>query len=198
MTLICLGDSLTYGYGIPRPRVWPSLLAGATGMRVYNWGINGDTTGGMLARFQAHGADRDVHVAILMGGFNDLALGAEPGVVKANMFALVQQCFSARIKPLLGIPIPVRRPITFPLLASMDVERACAAYEDLRFWLHSLAEDFSLPRVDFYRCFEAVSTTAMQSRDSASFDALYTDGLHASEAGHALMAQEAARVIREI
>ena len=196
--MICLGDSLTYGYGIPRPRVWPSLLAGATGMRVYNWGINGDTTGGMLARFQAHGADRDVHVAILMGGFNDLALGAEPGVVKANMFALVQQCFSARIKPLLGIPIPVRRPITFPLLASMDVERACAAYEDLRFWLHSLAEDFSLPRVDFYRCFEAVSTTAMQSRDSASFDALYTDGLHASEAGHALMAQEAARVIREI
>ena len=164
MTLICLGDSLTHGYGIPRPRVWPSLLAGATGMRVYNWGINGDTTGGMLARFQAHGADRDVHVAILMGGFNDLALGAEPGVVKANMFALVQQCFSARIKPLLGIPIPVRRPITFPLLASMDVERACAAYEDVRFWLHSLAEDFSLPRVDFYRCFEAVSTTAMQSR----------------------------------
>ncbi len=196
MTLICLGDSLTYGYGIPRPRVWPSLLAGATGMRVYNWGINGDTTGGMLARFQAHGADRDVHAAILMGGFNDLALGAEPGVVKANMFALVQQCFSARIKPLLGIPIPVRRPITFPLLASMDVERACAAYEDLRLWLHSLAEDFSLPRVDFYRCFEEVSASAMQSGDRASFDALYTDGLHASEAGHALMAQEAARVIR--
>ena len=77
MTLICLGDSLTYGFGIPRHRVWPSLLAKTTGMKVLNWGINGDTTGGMLARFQAHSAVSDAHAAILMGGFNDLALGAE-------------------------------------------------------------------------------------------------------------------------
>ena len=42
MTLICLGDSLTYGFGIPRHRVWPSLLAKTTGMKVLNWGINGD------------------------------------------------------------------------------------------------------------------------------------------------------------
>ena len=105
MTLICLGDSLTYGFGIPRHRVWPSLLAKTTGMKVLNWGINGDTTGGMLARFQAHSAVSDARAAILMGGFNDLALGADMGVVKANMFALVQQCFSVRVKPVLGIPI---------------------------------------------------------------------------------------------
>ena len=195
MVLICLGDSLTYGYGIPRPRVWPSLLAGATGMDVRNCGINGDTTGGMLARFQAHGPAGEAYAAILMGGFNDLALGADPGVVKANMFALVQHCFSARIRPVLGIPIPVRRPITFPMLASVDVERACAAYDALRFWLHSLAEDFSLQKVDFYRCFEEFSASAARNGDRRVFDALYTDGLHPSEAGHALMAQEAARVM---
>lgn len=197
MTLICLGDSLTYGFGIPRHRVWPSLLAKTSGMRVLNWGINGDTTGGMLARFQAHSAVSDARAAILMGGFNDLALGADIGVVKANMFALVQQCFSVRVKPVLGIPIPVRHPITFPLLASMDVDRACAAYDGLRPWLHSLAEDFSLPVVDFYRRFEEfLVSAALNGREY--FDALYTDGLHASEAGHALMAQEAARALHNI
>lgn len=51
MKIVCLGDSLTYGYGVPRKDGWVSLAAQATGHTLVNKGVSGDTTGGMLARF---------------------------------------------------------------------------------------------------------------------------------------------------
>jgi lysophospholipase L1-like esterase len=191
VTLVCLGDSLTYGYGIPRPRTWPSLLARATGIDVRNHGVNGDTTGGMLARFAADVVGEDPHGILVMGGFNDLALGAGLGVVKANLFALVQQCFAARIRPVLGIPIPVREPVTFRMLGSVDPARAIGPYEELIPWLRELGSDFSLPCADFRSAF-----LRRAGAGGDGLDALYSDGLHPSEAGHVVMAEEAVRVLR--
>ena len=199
MILACLGDSLTYGYGIPRPRVWTTLLARRTGMDVRNKGINGDTTGGMLARFQHDVVQVGADAVLLMGGFNDLALGAGLGAVKANFFALVQHSFSARVRPVLGVPIPVHAPITFPLLGSVDLPRACADYAALHQWLRVLAQDFSLLCVDFSLLFcslpaQGTTTGATTGAAPDPPDALYTDGLHPSEAGHELMARQAASV----
>ena len=80
MIIACLGDSLTYGYGIPRPKVWTTLLARRTGIDVRNCGINGDTTGGMLARFHPQVVQAGADAVLIMGGFNDLALGTGLGV----------------------------------------------------------------------------------------------------------------------
>ena len=123
-----------------------------TGLDVRNAGINGDTTSGMLARFQTDVLAAQADAVCLMGGFNDLALGAGPGTVRANLFALVQQCFHARVRPILGVPIAVRHPLTFPLLRSVNMDQACAAYEDLHAWLRCSA-DFSLSCLDFARYF---------------------------------------------
>ena len=197
MIIACLGDSLTYGYGIPRPKVWTTLLARRTGIDVRNCGINGDTTGGMLARFHHHVVQADADAILIMGGFNDLALGTGLGTVKANIFALVQHSFSARVRPVLGVPIPVHAPITFPLLGSVDLPRACADYAALHQWMRVLAEDFSLQCVDFSQAFAGLPGQAGPTDGNASdrLSALYTDGLHPSEAGHELMAQQAARIL---
>ncbi len=50
--LICIGDSLTFGYGVHLSQRWTRLCAQETGWELANEGINGDTTGGMLARMQ--------------------------------------------------------------------------------------------------------------------------------------------------
>ena len=47
--ILCLGDSLTYGFGLPRGLVWTALCAAQTGAELLGWGVNGNTTGGMLA-----------------------------------------------------------------------------------------------------------------------------------------------------
>lgn len=196
MILTCLGDSLTYGYGIPRPKVWTTLLADATGMDVRNCGINGDTTGGMLTRLHTEAAAAGADAALLMGGFNDLALGAGLGAVKTNIFAMVQHCFNARVRPVLGVPIPTHEPVTFPLLGSVDMPKAFADYAALRPWLRVLAHDFALQCVDFAQAFDdwAGQTKAAHGVGDA-LDALYTDGLHPSAVGHEIMAQAAARTL---
>ena len=48
MKLICIGDSLTFGYGVRPSQRWTRLCAQETGGEIVNEGISGDTTGGML------------------------------------------------------------------------------------------------------------------------------------------------------
>ena len=52
MELICIGDSLTYGYGVRRSECWTMLAAQESGWTVRNCGVSGDTTGGMLVRLR--------------------------------------------------------------------------------------------------------------------------------------------------
>jgi lysophospholipase L1-like esterase len=52
-TLLCLGDSLTFGFGAPPEASYPSQLATLTGRTSHNAGVNGDTTEGALARLPA-------------------------------------------------------------------------------------------------------------------------------------------------
>ena len=53
MKLICIGDSLTFGYGVRPSQRWTRLCAQETGWEIVNEGISGDTTGGMLVRLRA-------------------------------------------------------------------------------------------------------------------------------------------------
>ena len=41
MKIVCLGDSLTYGYGVPQKDGWVSLAAQATGHTLVNRGVSG-------------------------------------------------------------------------------------------------------------------------------------------------------------
>lgn len=58
MKLICIGDSLTFGYGVRPSQRWTRLCAQETGWEIVNKGISGDTTGGMLVRLRAAGGSR--------------------------------------------------------------------------------------------------------------------------------------------
>lgn len=49
-TVLCLGDSLTFGYGAPAGASYPEQLQELTGHVTQNAGLNGDTAEGALAR----------------------------------------------------------------------------------------------------------------------------------------------------
>ena len=72
MNILCIGDSLTAGYGVPREQCWVSLLDRQTQHHWQNAGISGDTTPGMLARLQQLPSKPDL--IIWMGGINDILL----------------------------------------------------------------------------------------------------------------------------
>ena len=74
-TVVALGASNTFGNGVSRSEAYPARLEGllrAKGLnaRVINAGINGDTTGGMLARLDRV-VPKGTSVVILQPGGND-------------------------------------------------------------------------------------------------------------------------------
>lgn len=74
-TIVALGASNTYGKGVARNQAYPAQLEAllrARGLNVHvvNAGINGDTTGGMLARIDRV-VPKGTSVVILQPGGND-------------------------------------------------------------------------------------------------------------------------------
>ena len=89
MKLICIGDSLTFGYGVHLSQRWTRLCAQETGCELVNEGINGDTTGGMLARMQG-----GVLAELREGGSNDVFYSGSDAAARENMGAIIHQLFS--------------------------------------------------------------------------------------------------------
>jgi acyl-CoA thioesterase-1 len=74
-TVVALGASNTFGKGVSRGQAYPAQLeallrARGLSVRVINAGINGDTTGGMLARLDRV-VPKGTGVVILQPGGND-------------------------------------------------------------------------------------------------------------------------------
>ena len=74
-TVVALGASNTFGKGVARSQAYPAQLeallrAKGVNVRVINAGINGDTTGGMLARLDRV-VPKGTDVVILQPGGND-------------------------------------------------------------------------------------------------------------------------------
>ena len=104
MKLICIGDSLTFGYGVRPSQRWTRLCAQETGWEIVNEGISGDTTGGMLVRLRALLAERDICVqrplVLLMGGANDIFFSGTDTGARANMGAMLNQLLSLGVIPI--------------------------------------------------------------------------------------------------
>lgn len=184
MKLVCLGDSMTYGYGVSRGQAWPILLQALIHEPVLNLGLNGDTTGGMLCRLGTElDREKPTHV-IIMGGVNDLMMAVPQSVVSANFSAMVHQGRSRGIQIILGIPhgiIPDQARTHWPPL--FDYESLPKQLLALRLWLRDFAVAFNVPVVDFYETLEKWSEPQRKS--------FYLDGLHLNEAGHRILAEEA-------
>jgi len=69
--IICLGDSITFGYGAEEGEDYPSLMQKFTAMPVINAGIDGDTTTEALKRLDSDVLDRDPLLVIVEFGGND-------------------------------------------------------------------------------------------------------------------------------
>lgn len=182
MKIVCLGDSLTYGYGVGRRKVWTTLASEETGHGFVNKGINGDTTGGMLARFTEDVVGEAPDSVLIMGGSNDFIMGEPVSAVRANMSAMAYRALSLGILPVLGVQIDIHPEMIRPDWAAFTdfqaVRRKTRAYrEDLiRF-----CGTFNLRMIDFYDIF-------MEEEPGAGRN-FYSDGLHLNEAGHRHLAK---------
>ena len=181
MRVYCLGDSMTYGFGVSRREAWPALVGAATGHEMINGGVNGDATSGMLARFCVDVPRIKPNVAILMGGCNDIFLAGSDSTARCNMGSLVQQALSLAIIPVIGFPVPFEPSLVrddWSLLT--DFRSAAEILRQYVVWLRRYTEVFRVPFVDFWALFAQMPDSRRTS--------FYLDGLHLTAQGHKMMA----------
>lgn len=192
MKICCMGDSITYGYGLEDLSCrWTDLVAARTGHTLINLGISGDTTGGMLARCQTEVFPCEPDAIIILGGVNDIAYTMDYRQVCANMVAMTRQAIVKNLKIFIGLPLPVV-PEVMPRIP-WDPERnhtkVAALLEPYSNFLKHDGTNKGFHIVDFRSQF--------LNSDGSPRNELFLDGVHPNAEGHRLMAEVLCRVLED-
>jgi lysophospholipase L1-like esterase len=183
--IACLGDSLTYGYGIQRDKTWIFVAGQELAPRVvlHNHGLNGDTTTGMLERLHADILPSRPDAVLIMGGANDIAFGGSAATARANIPTLVHSVAERDIMPLIGIPLPFIPSPNEGWGSLNDLIKAAAEYDAYAGWLRDFCVSEGCRAVDFRAWFEET-----MKRDNADPGSYFFDGLHFNARGHQVLA----------
>jgi len=89
-TIVCFGDSLTYGTGAGKGQEYPAQLSALIGRPVINLGIPGDTTAGALARIDTV-LEKEPRMVLLTLGGNDLKNRVPKQTAFNNLEQIIQR-----------------------------------------------------------------------------------------------------------
>jgi lysophospholipase L1-like esterase len=176
----CMGDSITYGFGCtPYGRYETTLQTLLNTLpnenwTIYNVGISGDSTAQMLARFNADVLSHsDCEYVFIWGGINDVLVGYDVSIPKANLQSMFTQAHDAGIKV-------VSLNVT-PLNYYLWTPAKRAAIKSINAWIAMTATDIDY-KIDIY--------SVLEDPDNPDYlDPAYTDdGLHLNCDGYDLTA----------
>lgn len=181
MHIICIGDSLTQGYGVSKEECWVSISRHAIGGLWCNAGVNGDTAVGMLARSDRLLAQKPDYM-LITGGVNDILLTQQIQTAQCAMMAMVNHCVAAGVKPIIGLPIPIMTHVSDnPWAALIDQDHTAIILNQYIEWLYQFISVFRLRKIDFYNVFQM---------NCDKQEHLYQrDGIYPNAEGHALLAE---------
>jgi acyl-CoA thioesterase-1 len=104
-TYLCMGDSITYGYGLPSSASYPSQLSGMLQRGVTNAGKNGERSGGGAARIDSLLARYKPAWTLILYGANDIIYGHSNETIP-NLQAMVNSCLANNTIPIVGTLTP--------------------------------------------------------------------------------------------
>jgi len=108
-TIICFGDSLTYGTGAGKGGDYPSQLSKIIGKPVINAGVPGDTTARALQRLERDVLAKFPDLVLLTIGGNDLKNGVAGDVAFENLKTIVASIQKTGARVIIGgIKFPMR------------------------------------------------------------------------------------------
>lgn len=131
--ILSVGDSLTFGLGVPAEKTWPALLEaklktdGYPGVKVINAGSSGATTAFGLSTLKFHLKRGKPDLIIYALGANDGLRGIDPATTHKNLSAAMELIQAQGIKVLLlGMKAPPNYGEKFP----KDFESSFAKVKD--------------------------------------------------------------------
>ena len=155
-----MGDSITAG--------WP--LIDYTSIPTLNFGVSGDNTSQMLARFHNQVIDSDPAIVVILGGVNDFQERGQTGTNTDAIIEMASEASLAGIKVILSSVLPTNYPN--PNLNLPEIEAFNAS-------LLNVAKENGYLYVDYY--------DVMLNANGTVDDSLFNDGLHPNSAGYTKM-----------
>ncbi|MBE6048376.1 MAG: GDSL family lipase [Clostridium sp.] len=185
--LVLIGDSLTFGYGVPKKDSWAYKLSKILpDIKVINKSINGDTTPSMLSRYYNDVVSLNPSEIFIMGGTNDLLCGRSVKSIIDNIELMIKDSKDSKI--ILGIPPYLNKQMAEKLFLPSDLYSYCIkSLPILRKELIKLCNQHFITYVDFY------SLTAINSAKN-----IYIDGVHLNSLGNNLLLDEFIKTINSL
>lgn len=182
MNIICIGDSLTFGYGVGQDNSWVSLLNDENN-NFLNKGVNGDTSTGILSRIYSTLKSNDLDICLIMCGSNDILMNKSIDSIIENIKLMVDDCNSLSIKPIILSPPKIYESLALERWdSSINYDNCNCKLEEYSNKLNLFCKENNILFIDI--------------NDNLPFDSSnYTDGLHLSIKGNILVSQLIKRVL---
>ena len=163
--ITCIGDSLTFGYGVSKDKKWIDILAKELPQyEVLNKGVNGDTTSGLLSSRTVDSAFENLKLLIKESKEN--AIGTFIG-----------------IEPLICADLAKEYWCSYLDYSIINSKISLYRYKILNY-----CKEKSIDCIDFYDLFENLNSK-LENHD------MFLDGLHPKEEIHKIMAKEVIKII---
>lgn len=187
---IFIGDSLTFGYGVPKNKSWIEIfkdysLSSNINFSIINKGINGNTTTDMLNRFTEDVTIVNPKSVFIMGGTNDLLSNRPLSLVLDNIELMLKEVLTKTNNVFIGIPPIIVKEDAYRLFMPSSTYDYCESkLPILREGLINICEKYDLKYIDFYNM-------------SLNLDPkeIFLDGIHLNERGHNLIFSEFIKVL---
>lgn len=183
MKAVCIGDSLTFGYGVSRKDRWSETVRKELNIELINRGVNGDTTAGMLSRSYEDAIKSKPDIVIIMGGTNDFICGRSEERVEENISALCQEAAMNNIIPIIVIQPPIAEEIAKRFWnPHVDYGKANSSIKNYRKWVIDNKVSTNVNYIDIYK-------TILELCNTQNKKEYYIDGIHLTEKGHNVIAK---------
>lgn len=166
--VVCLGDSITYGWPWGPAVSWTKMLADQIVGEVINRGIPGNTTSQMLERFDKAVLKLNPSHVIIMGGLNDVVLQDSFDRITWNLRSMAEIARDNGIKAIFGLPTVIDEP---------GLERLIWK---IRAWIIKYSEEHHIPVINFTQAF-------YDEENHIISELLAADGAHPTKAGYQAM-----------
>ncbi|MGL4773252.1 MAG: GDSL-type esterase/lipase family protein [Clostridium sp.] len=177
---IFIGDSLTFGYGVPKSSSWVyKFHKNYPNYEIINKGINGDTCTSILDRFYDDVVTLKPSKVFIMAGTNDLLSHRTITSIGENIELMIKDALSNDIKVILGAPPKILPDMAKRLFMPSPFYNYCASHLPLlRSELLNLSKKYDVNFVDFYE----ISLSSQED--------MFIDGIHFNEKGHEVFYKE--------
>lgn len=182
---IFIGDSLTFGYRIPKKENWVNKLNEYLNFNIVNKGINGNTTTDMLMRFSEDVIKNNPSNIFIMGGTNDLLSNRDIEFITKNLQLMIEESLNYGANVTIGIPPTLIPKDAYRLFSPSDTyEKTKELLPILRNKLINICINYNLKFIDFYNL----------SLDNLDKN-IFFDGIHFNSKGQELAYAEALKVL---